>query len=98
MSETLQLSGDLVLELQELLAGHDERCHDPLVAVQYLAAITGYMLAGQPVPDAQRQVFLDELAAFMRQVHDDVSSESAWSPEPADSHQDAFGIWHPGDP
>lgn len=97
MSETLQLSGELVSQVQDMLAAHDERCQDPLVAVQYLAAVSGYVLGCQPIPAHQRDAFLDQLAQFMRQVHDDVASQSAPPPAQAPAGE-AFGVWQPGDP
>ncbi|MFP4244166.1 MAG: hypothetical protein ACLFRJ_03685 [Ectothiorhodospira sp.] len=94
MSGTLQLTGELVQKLQEVLVAHDERCHDPLVAVQYTAAVTGYLLAAQPVPEEKRPEFLDHLDAFMRQVHADLRAQQASaSPGP----DDAGKVWRPGD-
>ncbi|ANB02300.1 hypothetical protein [Ectothiorhodospira sp. BSL-9] len=100
MSESLQLSGELVQKLQDILVEHDERCHDPLVTVQYMSAISGYLLGCQPIPAAKRQEFLEQLAAFMRHVHDDVErqqreQQAAPAQQPP---QEAFGIWRPGDP
>ncbi|EHQ51048.1 hypothetical protein ECTPHS_00065 [Ectothiorhodospira sp. PHS-1] len=99
MSETLQLSGELVQQLQEVLATHDPRCGDPLVAVQYMAAVTGYLLACQHVPDDRRREFLEQLQAFMGSVFEDVVAQQRQvPPEPAHAPQEAFGIWRPGDP
>ncbi|TVQ73865.1 MAG: hypothetical protein EA372_04325 [Chromatiaceae bacterium] len=97
MSESLQLSGELVQKLQDILVEHDERCHDPLVTVQYMSAISGYLLGCQPIPAAKRQEFLEQLAAFMRHVHDDVERQQQAAPA-QQPPQEAFGIWRPGDP
>ncbi|WP_090208702.1 hypothetical protein [Ectothiorhodospira magna] len=98
MSETLQLSGTLVQQLQDVLASHDPRCGDPLVAVQYMAAVTGYLLACQQVPDDRRQQFLGQLQEFMASVFDDVVAQQRQvPPEPAQTPLEAFGIWRPGD-
>ncbi|MCG5495801.1 MULTISPECIES: hypothetical protein [Ectothiorhodospira] len=100
MSESLQLSGELVHKLQDVLVEHDERCHDPLVTVQYMSAISGYLLGSQPIPEAKRQEFLEQLAAFMRHVHDDVvrQQQAQQVASPQQSPQEAFGVWRPGDP
>jgi hypothetical protein len=44
-NDALQLSGELVQQLQDVLAQNDPRCRDPLVATQYMGAIMGYVLA-----------------------------------------------------
>ncbi len=92
MSE-LQLSTKLVDDIQALLVTHDEGASDPGVTSQYLCAVVGFLLGRQDMPDAQKSEVLDELAAFMKHVADDVGSQKKQPPPPPP--QEAFGIWKP---
>ena len=85
MSE-LQLSDELLQELQHTVTKFDERAMDPGIAVQYLAAAMGYMVALQPGDYEEKNTFLNHLQQFAQHVFDDVS------PPP----QEAFGVWRPG--
>lgn len=90
--EPLKLSDDLVKELQDVIARHDERASDAAIAVQYYAAIIGYVLAQQSLPDDQKKDFLNQLNAFSGHVLDDCITNA---PPPA---AEAMGKWRPGDP
>lgn len=93
MSDALQLSGELVQRLQDALAANDPRCRDPLVATQYLAAVTGYMIGSQAMPEEQKREFLEQVTGFIHHVFDDVVSQQRKAPPP----QESSGIWKPGD-
>ena len=45
--EPLKISDELIADLQNTIVRHDERATEPGVAVQYYAAIIGYVLAQQ---------------------------------------------------
>ena len=93
--DALQLSGELVQRIQDTLSANDLRCKDPLVAVQYLAAVTGYMLASQSMAEDQKRDYLEQLTGFLHHVFNDlVSQQRKPSAPPA---QEASGIWKPGD-
>jgi hypothetical protein len=94
MSDALQLSGELVQKLQQVLAESDPRCRDPLVATQYLGAVMGYMLASQPIAEDQKREYLDQLTGFIQHVFNDVVSQQQ---RPAAAPQEASGTWKPGD-
>ena len=89
--EPLKLSDELVADLQGVLASHDERAKDGGVAIQYYAAVMGYVLAQQDYSIAQKKEFLEQLNAFSHHVFDDCVSQS----QPVTD--DAMGKWRPGD-
>ena len=95
MSE-LQLSAKLVGDIQHLLVQHDGTATDPGVASQYLCAVVGFLLGQQDMEKAQKDDVLEQLAAFMRHVADDVDKQRLKSaPPPQPPAQEAFGIWKP---
>jgi len=91
----LQLSTKLVGNIQALLQEHDPASADPGVTSQYLCAIVGFLLGQQDMPVDQKAEVLDQLAAFMKHVADDVEGQKQPAAPPAAPHQDAFGIWKP---
>jgi hypothetical protein len=95
MSE-LKLSARLVSEIQTLLQEHDPASADPGVTSQYLCAVVGFLLGQQDMPAVQKDDVLDQLAAFMKHVAEDVDNQRNQSAAPASpSAHDAFGIWKP---
>ncbi len=90
--EPLKISDELIAELQATISSHDDRAVDSGVAIQYYAAIIGYVLAQQSYPVEQKKEFLDQLNAFSRHVFDDCNTQSA----PA-QNDTAMGKWRPGD-
>lgn len=90
--EPLKLSEELIKELQSVVAKHDQRAGDAGVAVQYYAAVIGYVLAQQSLPVDQKKEFLEQLNAFSAHVLEDCISQSP----PAAA--EAMGKWRPGDP
>ena len=94
MSE-LKLSGELLQSIQDVLVANDDDARDPGVAVQYLAAVSGYLLGMQEMDAVQKGEFLEQLYAFSRHVMDDVDQQRREAQPPA--QQEAFGIWKPGE-
>ena len=95
MSE-LQLSTKLVSDIQALLQEHDTSATDPGVTSQYLCAVVGFLLGQQEMPADQKAEVLDQLAAFMKHVADDVGSQKPQAaPPPPPPQQESFGIWKP---
>lgn len=95
MSE-LQLSAKLVADVQAVLQSHDAAASDPGVTSQYLCAVVGFLLGQQDMDGGQKHEVLDQLAAFMKHVADDVDKQrqpQAAAPPPPT--QEAFGIWKP---
>ncbi len=94
MSE-LQLSATLVQQIQDVITEHDESASDPGVTSQYLAAIIGFLLGQQAIPEQQKTEIIDNLGAFMKHVADDVAKQSQQQAPPPPPPQEAFGIWKP---
>ncbi|WP_038051611.1 hypothetical protein [Thioalkalivibrio sp. ALJ1] len=93
MSETLQLSGELIQKVQDVLTEVDPKAQQPIVAVQYLSAITGFMVAQMPESVNERKEYLQQLSQFTESVFVDVESRKQSAPPP----QEASGVWRPGD-
>ncbi|WP_018141950.1 hypothetical protein [Thioalkalivibrio sp. ALJ7] len=93
MSDTLQLSGELIQKVQDVLTEVDPKAQQPIVAVQYLSAITGFMVAQMPESVNERKEYLQQLSQFTESVFVDVESRKQAAPPP----QEASGVWRPGD-
>ncbi|WP_018952105.1 hypothetical protein [Thioalkalivibrio sp. AKL12] len=93
MSDTLQLSGELIQKVQDLLTEVDPKAQQPIVAVQYLSAITGFMVAQMPESVNERKEYLKQLSEFTESVFVDVESRKQSAPPP----QEASGVWRPGE-
>ncbi len=89
---SIQLSEDLLVDIQKTLIKHDQDAQDMGVAVQYLSAITGLLLANFKSHDkAQKQQLLQQLYGFAEHVMNDNSEEKTAAP----ANDEAFGIWKP---
>ncbi|WP_018863511.1 MULTISPECIES: hypothetical protein [Thioalkalivibrio] len=92
--DTLQLSGDLIQKIQDVLVETDPRAQQPIVAVQYLSAITGFLVAQMPESVNERKEYLKQLSQFTESVFVDMESRKQAAPPP---QQEASGVWRPGD-
>ncbi len=91
----IKLTKELADKVVAVLCEHEPMCEDRLVATQYMTAVTGYLLASQPMSDSDGQELLGELTAFLRHVYDDLRApQQQPAPAPVDPEQ-AFGIWKP---
>jgi len=90
MSGGIQLSSEMISDIKEVVQKHDPAAGNDLFFMQYLTAITGYVLAHQDQPGIDKKGLLGDLSHFMGQVLDQVEQDM----KPA---EDAFGIWKPGD-
>ena len=90
--DPITLSDELADQLQKVIILHDERANDGGVAIQYHAAIIGYMLARQNFSMEQKREFLVQISDFIGHVFEDCQSSQAQDQEPA------MGKWSPGDP
>ena len=90
---SIQLSEELLTDIQKTLVTHDPSAQDMGVAVQYMSAITGLLLANFKAYDAnQKKQLLTQLFDFAEHVMVDNTVEE----KPATPQQDeAFGIWKP---
>jgi len=90
MSGGIQLSSEMISDIKAVVMKNDPAADNDLYFMQYLSAITGYVLAQQDEPDLDKKSLLGDLSHFMGQVLDQVESDMK-PPE------DAFGVWKPGD-
>lgn len=90
---SIQLSEELLIDIQKTLVQHDESAQDMGVAVQYLSAITGLLLANfKAYNPAQKKQLLQQLYGFAEHVMEDNQAKSEQAPQDA-----AFGIWKPNE-
>ena len=102
--QELQLSIDMVRDLQARLQENDERAADPGVAAQYFAAVIGFLLGQINAETDQKKEFLRQLQEFAAGVIDDVEAQQEMQSaqpgggggQPAQEQQKS-GIWTPGD-
>ena len=73
--QPMQISTELVNEVQAVIAKHDPRAADPSVTMQYLAAILGIILGNRPATEEDKNEYLDQLSGFMRFVTEDVDKQ-----------------------
>jgi len=103
--QELQLSVEMVRDIQERLKQADDRASDPGVAAQYLAAVSGFMLGNINAETEKKKEFLRQLSDFAASVVDDVEAQNQMNQaQPAASGAGAdagtnetSGIWTPGD-
>lgn len=89
--EPLKISDELIADLQKAIIQYDERATEAGIAVQYYAAVIGYVLAQQSYSTEQKKEFLHQLNAFSHHVLDDCSSSQTSTGDAA------LGKWRPGD-
>lgn len=93
MSGGIQLSSELVSDVKDVLVRHDAASENDMFFMQYLTAISGYVLAHQANPALDKKGFLNDLHVFAGQVLDQMEHDMQQQPSP----EEAFGIWKPGD-
>ena len=89
MSGGIQLSSEMISDIKAVVMKSDPAADNDLYFMQYLSAITGFVLAHQDEPGMDKKSLLDDLAHFTGQVLDQVEQDMK-PPE------DAFGVWKPG--
>ncbi|MDH5395117.1 MAG: hypothetical protein OEW97_02505 [Gammaproteobacteria bacterium] len=104
MSNDITLSDELINNLYGVICQHDDSAkQNIMVALQYFAAVSGYMLGDYPGSTEEREDLIDQLAEFTK----DVSADRA-EPEEKQAEQaavpagqsiatddPAVGIWKP---
>ena len=89
----IKLSGELLRDVREALHKNDPQTADTGIALQYMAALMGYILGGENAPESQKTGYFDELTTFARQVMDDTMQNL--KERQAAAEEDAFGYWEP---
>lgn len=92
MSDQLELTDQLVESVKAALVQHDPSASDEFITIQYLAALTGYVMAHQDMPAPKREDVMQQLSQFAIHVMKQMEQRSA---PPAPQSGDAFGIWKP---
>ena len=108
MSNDITLSDQLIDNLYGVICQHDESAKENMmVALQYFAAVSGYMLGDYPGSDEEREELIDQLAAFTKNVSGDrAQSQNAEQQAQAEeapavagnsvaTDNPAVGIWKP---
>ncbi len=108
MSEGIQLSEELISQVIDAIAEHDANAkNDRIIAMQYMAAINGFLSADYPGPDSEREELLEHLSEFSRYVcNERIQGQQAETPEQASqadlpkghstsTDDPAVGIWKP---
>jgi hypothetical protein len=88
----IQLSPQLMTELRDALKKQDPRTTDDVMAMQYLVAAAGMMLAEINNPQMNKKDALEDLSGFMTHVFEYMEAQK---PQVAPPAQDAFGVWKP---
>lgn len=92
----LQLSVDMVEDVIKAIMQHDQRADDHGIAMQYMAAINGFLLGHQDFNDQQRTEFLETLHQFSQQVCNDIVKQRSAPVAPPQPQGEAYGVWKPG--
>lgn len=107
MSNDITMSDELIDNLYGVICQHDDAAKENMmVALQYFAAVSGYMLGDYPGSDAEREELIDQLAAFTKNVSADraksqKAQEQSGQEAPAVAGKSvatddpAVGIWKP---
>lgn len=100
--QELQLSVELVRDIQQRIQQDDSRASDSGVCAQYLAAVTGFMLGQLNAETDKKKEFLQQLQEFAAGVVDDVEAQQEMqSAQPGGGGQGqgggerGSGIWTP---
>lgn len=103
MSDGIQLSDELISNIFRAIAEHDSAVEqDMMLGLQYLSAITGYLSAGFPGADHERDELLNQLAAFTRHVCEEQAASRQQAQQEVvpqgrsiETDDPAMGIWMP---
>ncbi|MFO8025769.1 hypothetical protein [Thiohalophilus sp.] len=105
MSDSITLSDDLIHGIYNVIVQHDPNVEkNMMLALQYLSAVSGYLAAGYPGGDNERDEVIDQLAAFAKHVAAQEAQDSAAEQQPAaaapqgrseQTDDPAVGIWKP---
>lgn len=90
--QELQLSQQLIEDIQAAITKHDANANDDMVAVQYMAASIGFLVGHQNMQPAQQEGVMEQLNAIIGHIIQQVRPQPVQPPQ-----QEAFGIWRPGE-
>jgi len=87
----IQLSSELASQLKAVVVEHDPDAENDMLFMQYLSAVTGFVLAHQSQPGLDKHELIADLSHFIGQVMQQVEGDS----QQRAPQEDAFGIWKP---
>lgn len=107
--EGITLSDDLIHGMMNLVMEHDPAAQQDMIrALQYFAAVTGYLAADYPGPEEQRTELLEHLHQFAMHVANEKASSQQQKTQPQaqqaaapagktiqDESNPAMGVWKP---
>ena len=85
----IQLAPELIENLKNVVTKHDAAADNDFLFMQYLSAVTGFVLAHQTNID--KREFLTDINTFTQQVLEQVEADQGAKP----AQEDAFGVWKP---
>lgn len=91
---TIQLSDELLSNIQAVLEQNDPQAGDAGIAVQYLAALTGVLAAQFPGDAERKRQVLHQLLEFTGRVFED-SLETEQDTAGDHAYGPGFGVWRP---
>ncbi|MGF1546464.1 MAG: hypothetical protein ACFCUG_03975 [Thiotrichales bacterium] len=95
MTDEIALSAEMVRDVLGVFARHDPSAEDEFVALQYTAAVMGFLLGTRGGDAEQKNDLLNQLFEFAGHVTLEVERQRQ---KPSAPKQEAFGVWKPGDP
>lgn len=90
----VNLTAQLVRQIEDIVKKHDEQAQDPSFVSQYLAAVIGFLLGEVDMPKERKTEVLEQLMQFSQHVCTDVENKK--ESQIKDSEQ-TMGVWKPGD-
>lgn len=102
MSNDITLSDELINNLYGVICQHDDSAkQNIMVALQYFAAVSGYMLGDYPGSTEEREDLIDQLAEFTKDVSADRAepeekqAEAVPAGRSIETDDPVVGIWKP---
>lgn len=93
---TIQLSDQLLSDIQAVLEKNDPQAGDAGIAVQYLAALTGILAAQFPGETERKRQVLGQLLEFTGRVFEDqLDGDDQGGTESDSAYGPGFGVWRP---
>ncbi len=95
MADEIALTTEMVRDVVSVIARHDPSAQDRFVAMQYTAAVMGYLLGTESMSAEQKNDLLNQLFEFAGHVTLEVERQNQRRTAPP---AESFGVWKPGDP
>ncbi len=90
----VNLTAQLVHQIESIVKEHDEQAQDPGFISQYLAAVIGFLLGKADMPKERKTEVLEQLMQFSQHVCTDVANKKE---SQVTGSEQTMGAWKPGD-